>query len=1204
MASKTYKTYSKFTGKDSAASRAFDDVLNNKSAAPVPIKAEKTKWGDTSFTRVRKDDPFQVTFNKVKVENETVDEFSFDLEEDESFKKKIPASNSSASSASSGLGRPAISNVNKTSKKQVPAEVPTHSPKVEKEESESINDDDDDMEPVMFKRPVRTYSRSLKKEKVAEETPEQIQEEEETEGITKEETDDPSIPFSERTDVFSDKNDEEGNSLYGRARRQKITSRTHILQSDDDESCGATVLNFRSRYMDPAVYGNFEYTPQGEDPVGRMNNSKVLQQSEIKHGKGSTLIVICSPKPPAQGTTKLHPVRTYKVRDPNAKDSDEGGEKPQKEEYQAIPPKPIIIRNRRRPQKRKAEDTPKPAVPPIETLINIKQEPKYTPAPPKDSNKTKDTKPRKNKIFKSRNKVEDEEEEKEAPAPPEEDTAVSEEAPVLEPQVEDSAVPQEESISAEDRDTAFGFEEMEVDKTPENSQEDNPVSETYREIPIKLKRVEELQREDNGDSQSSEGEMESSQEIPSSQESTEEFKQPSRERKIFKSKNTRTAQKKVSPSPKKSPAKATYNVRSWQEDFDEEERVTLMMQRNNKQNQEEDNGTQGGPPKLTRYSTWPQSGPEVKKPNEEPPKLTRAVHWPDREGDEAYTSVHINKEHKQLYTVVRNVKEAHECQEHGETQEFADDVEYLLSGIQEGEPMSTRCLSCIGLAQKSILPAFRMHLRAHGTVAKIFGHLKDAVSDPSLSLCTALLMFMMSRDRLNMDLDRQSLDLMLKLLAVDNQEEQSVTLMGKRTLNRNKDRAREVYVQWKAEGGATNLPELEDVSTGNLAMESLLSLTSRRAGEWFKEELRSLGALDHIVDTVCSCIEALGDDTTLVTDSMLENMKKIDRCLRVLENVSFVNTDNQLYLISYKAGILVTSLCRALSLCEKCFPVYPINSSENIDKGSTGYVILSLVLAVLRVLINITHDNEFGCTKVGDQEGFIKTALICVLDTPRYVPVDMRFDMLVLSLGLLINMVEHCGVNKRKLVESETCRSYEVAPENTQVQVPATKALCEVFSTRFEIAKTMEEQDFGEPTTPKASPNKSGEWKESDSGIEWVVASAKKDKEGKETSRVESPVDDKADNLDDEETFTKALHRAGKHMENSVIAAYVALLLGCLIQDNSMYVSQVKNHLESGSFEDLITILKKFLGFMNLTRAIGSTGGKSIAHVIEVLEGC
>lgn len=34
--------------------------------------------------------------------------------------------------------------------------------------------------------------------------------------------------------------------------------------------------------------------------------------------------------------------------------------------------------------------------------------------------------------------------------------------------------------------------------------------------------------------------------------------------------------------------------------------------------------------------------------------------------------------------------------------------------------------------------------------------------------------------------------------------------------------------------------------------------------------------------------------------------------------------------------------------------------------------------------------------------------------------------------------------------------------------------------------------------------------------------------------------------------FYTALHRAGKHMENSIIASYVALLLGCLIQDNTV----------------------------------------------------
>ena len=32
-------------------------------------------------------------------------------------------------------------------------------------------------------------------------------------------------------------------------------------------------------------------------------------------------------------------------------------------------------------------------------------------------------------------------------------------------------------------------------------------------------------------------------------------------------------------------------------------------------------------------------------------------------------------------------------------------------------------------------------------------------------------------------------------------------------------------------------------------METLLSLTSKRAGDWFKEEVRELRGLDHISDT-------------------------------------------------------------------------------------------------------------------------------------------------------------------------------------------------------------------------------------------------------------------------------------------------------------------------------------------------------------------
>jgi len=73
-------------------------------------------------------------------------------------------------------------------------------------------------------------------------------------------------------------------------------------------------------------------------------------------------------------------------------------------------------------------------------------------------------------------------------------------------------------------------------------------------------------------------------------------------------------------------------------------------------------------------------------------------------------------------------------------------------------------------------------------------------------------------------------------------------------------------------------------------METLLSLTSKRAGEWFKEELRELGGLEHIVKTIRECHRHINSQNVLRsgwTDSLLDILRKVDRCLRVLENVIF-----------------------------------------------------------------------------------------------------------------------------------------------------------------------------------------------------------------------------------------------------------------------------------------------------------------------------
>lgn len=65
------------------------------------------------------------------------------------------------------------------------------------------------------------------------------------------------------------------------------------------------------------------------------------------------------------------------------------------------------------------------------------------------------------------------------------------------------------------------------------------------------------------------------------------------------------------------------------------------------------------------------------------------------------------KYYLQLYTIVRNVKQAHECQDLGENQQIDDDLEFLLDGLEPTAPTSGRYLSAISLAQKCTNATFR-----------------------------------------------------------------------------------------------------------------------------------------------------------------------------------------------------------------------------------------------------------------------------------------------------------------------------------------------------------------------------------------------------------------------------------------------------------------------------------------------------------------
>ncbi|KAK5602789.1 hypothetical protein CRENBAI_026695 [Crenichthys baileyi] len=673
-----------------------------------------------------------------------------------------------------------------------------------------------------------------------------------------------------------------------------------------------------------------------------------------------------------------------------------------------------------------------------------------------------------------------------------------------------------------------------------------------------------------------------------------------------KSKDSATGLKKIFSGPKKSPSKAVYNARHWNQPESEEipapplsrsqTSPAILSSSNKDNNSHKDDGLFKAPPP--------------------PPKVIKSETIPTRLNQEIVTALKCRKEDKELYTVVQHVKHFNDVVEFGENQEFTDDFEYLETGLKSSQPLNTRCLSIISLATRCAMPSFRMHLRARGKVAQVFKILSDAPQHPNLALCTAALMYILSRDRLNMDLDRACLELMIKLLELDQDYSGHQDQLTAKEVEKVKEKIRKL-----CETVHNKHLDLENITTGHLAMEALLSLTSKRAGDWFKEELRLLGGLDHIVDKVKECVENLSQEDD--KEKLVESLWGAERCLRVLESVTVQNPENQGYLIAYKDSQLIVSSARALRYCEDMIQRYSraLNNSSLSSLGVTlphcsfnnvGKAVEDCMRAIIGVLLNLTHDNEWGSTKTGEQEQLIITALNCVLRVPRYIPQEQRFDVRVLvrffqtpetatvwstwSSVLDVTCLEDSLMQPADPTQVETAaQSAETEGDEADTPKPAgaLAALVKLFLERERAAILAEAKtDDLISEAPKPALDQSGEWQETSGEIQWVAS---------ETNDSQT---EKKEEEDEELDLNKALQHAGKHMEDSIVASYTALLLGCLCQGSQINVTTVRQHLPKGDFSIMTEMLKKFLSFMNLTCAMGTTGQKSISRVIDYLEHC
>ncbi|KAG8385603.1 hypothetical protein BUALT_Bualt03G0062300 [Buddleja alternifolia] len=289
-----------------------------------------------------------------------------------------------------------------------------------------------------------------------------------------------------------------------------------------------------------------------------------------------------------------------------------------------------------------------------------------------------------------------------------------------------------------------------------------------------------------------------------------------------------------------------------------------------------------------------------------------------------------------------------ETQEFGEMMEHVDEVNFALDGLKNGQQVRIRRASLLSLLSICGTAQQRRLLRVHGMAKTII----DAVlglsfDDPPSNLAAAALCYLLTsdgqEDRL---LDSPScIRFLIKLLKplTSNAVKEKVPTIGSKLLGMCKNAG---FIQDSAKGTDSSCtaimlkvqeilvnckemkprddsddrmeePELNPKWISLLTMEkaclSTISIedtsgTVRKTGGYFKEKLREFGGLDAVFEVARKCHsimeEWLERSPTFALDlkdiSGLESLLLLLKCLKIMENATFLSKDNHCHLLGMK----------------------------------------------------------------------------------------------------------------------------------------------------------------------------------------------------------------------------------------------------------------------------------------------------------------
>ncbi|CAI8618192.1 unnamed protein product [Vicia faba] len=289
-----------------------------------------------------------------------------------------------------------------------------------------------------------------------------------------------------------------------------------------------------------------------------------------------------------------------------------------------------------------------------------------------------------------------------------------------------------------------------------------------------------------------------------------------------------------------------------------------------------------------------------------------------------------------------------EAQEFGEMMEHVDEVNFALDGLRKGQPVRIRRSSLVSLLSICATTQQRRLLRSQGMAKTIVDALLGlSLNDSPSNLAAATLFYILTSDGQDDHLleSPSCVQFLIKLLRpiVSTDIKDKAPNIGSKLLSLRQSndmlkimtsrfdsssvavfsRVQEVLVNCKdlkatcQNSSGTERPELCPKWLTLLTMEkaclSAISLDEstgavRKTGGNFKEKLREHGGLDAVFEVTMSChsdLENWKDYSSrsaknLRIDQRLKCLTLLLKCLKIMENATFLSKDNQTHLLGLK----------------------------------------------------------------------------------------------------------------------------------------------------------------------------------------------------------------------------------------------------------------------------------------------------------------